>query len=165
MKLNSKNLFSYSAVYVELLMTVSNTDLSAAPEKKSGDILWRNYENSNVFFFFQGPNNDIMFLELDLLETECPILSPTPLANCTVRSFAEHVSTWTLPAGSKGTCSICWCQRPGRFPSKCYITVTAYNHPITCNLLADLIAFMSWRISLLDFFHVLLSEQDRSLPT
>ncbi|KFO54837.1 Alpha-2-HS-glycoprotein [Corvus brachyrhynchos] len=38
----------------------------------------------------QGPNNDIIFLELDLLETKCHILSPTPLANCTVRSFAEH---------------------------------------------------------------------------
>ncbi|NWU15625.1 FETUA protein, partial [Cephalopterus ornatus] len=38
----------------------------------------------------QGPNNDIMFLELDLLETKCPILSPTPLPNCTVRSFTEH---------------------------------------------------------------------------
>ncbi|NXG08730.1 FETUA protein, partial [Sakesphorus luctuosus] len=38
----------------------------------------------------QGPNNDIMFMELDLLETTCPILSPTPVANCTVRSFAEH---------------------------------------------------------------------------
>ncbi|NWR36573.1 FETUA protein, partial [Tachuris rubrigastra] len=38
----------------------------------------------------QGPNNDIIFLELDLLETKCPILSPTPLANCTVRSFTEH---------------------------------------------------------------------------
>ncbi|NWZ20468.1 FETUA protein, partial [Asarcornis scutulata] len=38
----------------------------------------------------QGPNNEILFLELDLLETTCPILSPTPLANCTVRSFTEH---------------------------------------------------------------------------
>ncbi|NXM43086.1 FETUA protein, partial [Gymnorhina tibicen] len=38
----------------------------------------------------QGPNNDIIFLELELLETRCPVLSPTPLANCTVRSFAEH---------------------------------------------------------------------------
>ncbi|KAJ7420477.1 alpha 2-HS glycoprotein [Pitangus sulphuratus] len=38
----------------------------------------------------QGPNNEIIFLELDLLETKCPILSPTPLANCTVRSFIEH---------------------------------------------------------------------------
>ncbi|NXA90267.1 FETUA protein, partial [Melanocharis versteri] len=38
----------------------------------------------------QGPNNAIIFLELDLLETKCPILSPTPLENCTVRSFAEH---------------------------------------------------------------------------
>uniref|UniRef100_A0A8C4IV97 Alpha 2-HS glycoprotein n=1 Tax=Dromaius novaehollandiae TaxID=8790 RepID=A0A8C4IV97_DRONO len=28
--------------------------------------------------------------ELDLLETECHILSPTPLENCTVRSFTEH---------------------------------------------------------------------------
>lgn len=38
----------------------------------------------------QGPNNDLIFLELDLLETRCPILSPTPLVNCSVRSFAEH---------------------------------------------------------------------------
>ncbi|NWV13713.1 FETUA protein, partial [Ptilonorhynchus violaceus] len=38
----------------------------------------------------QGPNNDIIFLELDLLETNCHILSPTPLVNCTVRSFTEH---------------------------------------------------------------------------
>ncbi|NXB71939.1 FETUA protein, partial [Donacobius atricapilla] len=44
----------------------------------------------NIRVVPQGPNNDIIFLELDLLETECPILSPTPLANCTVRSFAEH---------------------------------------------------------------------------
>ncbi|NXC01401.1 FETUA protein, partial [Orthonyx spaldingii] len=38
----------------------------------------------------QGPSKDIIFLELDLLETTCHILSPTPLANCTVRSFTEH---------------------------------------------------------------------------
>ncbi|NWI96172.1 FETUA protein, partial [Pitta sordida] len=38
----------------------------------------------------QGPKNNLMFMELDLLETKCHILSPTPLANCTVRSFAEH---------------------------------------------------------------------------
>ncbi|NXM64467.1 FETUA protein, partial [Illadopsis cleaveri] len=38
----------------------------------------------------QGPNNDFIFLELDLLETECPILSPTALENCTVRSFVDH---------------------------------------------------------------------------
>jgi len=30
-----------------------------------------------------------------------------------------------------------------RFPSKHYITVTAYNHLITCNLFVDLVAFMS----------------------
>uniref|UniRef100_A0A8D0EKF0 Cystatin fetuin-A-type domain-containing protein n=1 Tax=Strix occidentalis caurina TaxID=311401 RepID=A0A8D0EKF0_STROC len=29
----------------------------------------------------------------ELAETGCHILSPTPLANCTVRSFTEHVST------------------------------------------------------------------------
>ncbi|NXL92080.1 FETUA protein, partial [Alectura lathami] len=38
----------------------------------------------------QGADNEILFLELDLLETRCPILSPTPLVNCTVRSFTEH---------------------------------------------------------------------------
>ncbi|XP_075013384.1 alpha-2-HS-glycoprotein [Calonectris borealis] len=44
----------------------------------------------NIRVIPQGLNNDIMFLELDLLETTCHILSPTPLANCTVRSFTEH---------------------------------------------------------------------------
>ncbi|KAM6258035.1 alpha-2-HS-glycoprotein [Porphyrio hochstetteri] len=44
----------------------------------------------NIIVRPQGPNNEIVFLELDLLETTCHILSPTPLANCTVRSFTEH---------------------------------------------------------------------------
>ncbi|NWI65682.1 FETUA protein, partial [Todus mexicanus] len=44
----------------------------------------------NIRVLPQGPNNDIIFLELDLLETKCHVLSPTPLENCTVRSFAEH---------------------------------------------------------------------------
>ncbi|NXF68107.1 FETUA protein, partial [Ciccaba nigrolineata] len=44
----------------------------------------------NIRVLPQGLNNDIIFLELDLLETGCHILSPTPLANCTVRSFTEH---------------------------------------------------------------------------
>ncbi|XP_068001223.1 alpha-2-HS-glycoprotein [Melanerpes formicivorus] len=45
---------------------------------------------SNIRVLSQGPNHEIIFLELDLLETTCPILSPTPLANCTVRSFTDH---------------------------------------------------------------------------
>ncbi|NXW40114.1 FETUA protein, partial [Nyctiprogne leucopyga] len=44
----------------------------------------------NIRVVPQGLNSDIIFLELDLLETTCHILSPTPLENCTVRSFAEH---------------------------------------------------------------------------
>ncbi|XP_062438948.1 alpha-2-HS-glycoprotein [Rhea pennata] len=44
----------------------------------------------NVRVLPQGLNNEILFLELDLLETECHILNPTPLENCTVRSFTEH---------------------------------------------------------------------------
>ncbi|NWR63784.1 FETUA protein, partial [Bucorvus abyssinicus] len=44
----------------------------------------------NIRVIPQGPNNDIIFLELDLLETTCHILSPTPLENCTVRSFTQH---------------------------------------------------------------------------
>ncbi|NXE09152.1 FETUA protein, partial [Lophotis ruficrista] len=44
----------------------------------------------NIRVVPQGLNNDIIFLELDLLETTCHILSPTPLVNCTVRSFTEH---------------------------------------------------------------------------
>uniref|UniRef100_A0A8C9FD40 Alpha 2-HS glycoprotein n=1 Tax=Pavo cristatus TaxID=9049 RepID=A0A8C9FD40_PAVCR len=34
----------------------------------------------------------ILFLELDLLETTCHILNPTPLVNCSVRTFEQHVS-------------------------------------------------------------------------
>ncbi|NXN98223.1 FETUA protein, partial [Rhinopomastus cyanomelas] len=44
----------------------------------------------NIRVIPQGLNNEIIFLELDLLETKCHILSPTPLENCTVRSFTEH---------------------------------------------------------------------------
>ncbi|NXR15668.1 FETUA protein, partial [Semnornis frantzii] len=44
----------------------------------------------NIRVLRQGANNEIIFLELDLLETTCHILSPTPLANCTVRSFTDH---------------------------------------------------------------------------
>ncbi|KFO14946.1 Alpha-2-HS-glycoprotein [Balearica regulorum gibbericeps] len=44
----------------------------------------------NIRVLPQGLNNEIVFLELDLLETTCHILSPTPLANCTVRSFTQH---------------------------------------------------------------------------
>uniref|UniRef100_A0A8C4IVB6 Alpha 2-HS glycoprotein n=1 Tax=Dromaius novaehollandiae TaxID=8790 RepID=A0A8C4IVB6_DRONO len=46
----------------------------------------------NVRVIPQVSEELILFLELDLLETECHILSPTPLENCTVRSFTEHVS-------------------------------------------------------------------------
>ncbi|NXV83888.1 FETUA protein, partial [Atlantisia rogersi] len=44
----------------------------------------------NIVVRPQGPNNEIVILELDLLETRCHILSPTPLENCTVRRFTEH---------------------------------------------------------------------------
>ncbi|KAM6304890.1 alpha-2-HS-glycoprotein [Aegotheles albertisi] len=44
----------------------------------------------NIRVLPQGLNNDIIFLELDFLETTCHILDPTPLENCTVRSFMDH---------------------------------------------------------------------------
>ncbi|KAF1470569.1 Alpha-2-HS-glycoprotein, partial [Eudyptula minor novaehollandiae] len=44
----------------------------------------------NIRVLPQGLNDDIIFLELDLLETTCHVLSPMPLANCTVRSFTQH---------------------------------------------------------------------------
>ncbi|NXD79567.1 FETUA protein, partial [Halcyon senegalensis] len=44
----------------------------------------------NIRVIPQGPNSYIIFLEVDLLETTCHVLSPTPLENCTVRSFTEH---------------------------------------------------------------------------
>ncbi|KAJ7324720.1 hypothetical protein JRQ81_017740 [Phrynocephalus forsythii] len=36
------------------------------------------------------PHGEIYFLELDLLETHCHVLSPIPASNCTVRSRNEH---------------------------------------------------------------------------
>ncbi|NWR70201.1 FETUA protein, partial [Centropus unirufus] len=44
----------------------------------------------NIRVIHQGLNNYIIFLELDLLETGCHVLSPTPLENCTVRSITQH---------------------------------------------------------------------------
>ncbi|XP_028925083.1 alpha-2-HS-glycoprotein isoform X2 [Ornithorhynchus anatinus] len=36
------------------------------------------------------PFGELFDLELDLLETECHVLDPTPLENCTVRSLTDH---------------------------------------------------------------------------
>ncbi|NWS65632.1 FETUA protein, partial [Crotophaga sulcirostris] len=69
----------------------------------------------NIRKISQGPNNDIVFLELDLLETTCPILSPTPLENCTVRSFAQHAV--------EGDCDVKLQKLDGKFSvlaSKCH---------------------------------------------
>ncbi|XP_050758818.1 alpha-2-HS-glycoprotein [Gymnogyps californianus] len=69
----------------------------------------------NIRVLPQGLNNDIMFLELDLLETTCHILSPTYLANCTVRSFIEHAV--------EGDCDVKLQKLNGKFSvlaSKCH---------------------------------------------
>ncbi|NXS52421.1 FETUA protein, partial [Brachypteracias leptosomus] len=69
----------------------------------------------NVRVLPQGPNNEIIFLELDLLETTCHILSPTPLKNCTVRSFIEHAV--------EGDCDVKLQRLDGKFSvlaSKCH---------------------------------------------
>uniref|UniRef100_A0A8D0EG34 Alpha 2-HS glycoprotein n=1 Tax=Salvator merianae TaxID=96440 RepID=A0A8D0EG34_SALMN len=36
------------------------------------------------------PHGEIFFLELDLLETDCHVLSPVPAVNCTVRERTNH---------------------------------------------------------------------------
>ncbi|XP_074154111.1 alpha-2-HS-glycoprotein [Sminthopsis crassicaudata] len=36
------------------------------------------------------PSGEMYLLEIDLLETTCHVLDPTPLENCTVRQLAEH---------------------------------------------------------------------------
>lgn len=41
----------------------------------------------------QRPFGEVYELEVDTLETTCHVLDPTPLANCSVRQVAEHVST------------------------------------------------------------------------
>ncbi|NXU48545.1 FETUA protein, partial [Turnix velox] len=69
----------------------------------------------NIRVVPQGPNNDIILLELDLLETTCHILSPTPLVNCTVRSFTNHAV--------EGDCDVKLLKVDGKFSvlgSKCH---------------------------------------------
>ncbi|NXC12321.1 FETUA protein, partial [Corythaeola cristata] len=69
----------------------------------------------NIRVLRQELNNDVIFLELDLLETTCHILSPTPLANCTVRSFKEHAV--------EGDCDVKLQKLDGKFSvlaSKCH---------------------------------------------
>ncbi|NXT36108.1 FETUA protein, partial [Pelecanoides urinatrix] len=69
----------------------------------------------NIRVLPQGLNNDIMFLELDLLETTCHVLSPMPLANCTVRSFTQHAV--------EGDCDVKLQKLDGKFSvlaSKCH---------------------------------------------
>ncbi|NXJ94021.1 FETUA protein, partial [Corythaixoides concolor] len=69
----------------------------------------------NIRVLPQELNNDVIFLELDLLETTCHILSPTPLANCTVRSFTEHAV--------EGDCDVKLQKLGGKFSvlaSKCH---------------------------------------------
>ncbi|XP_061493405.1 alpha-2-HS-glycoprotein [Rhineura floridana] len=36
------------------------------------------------------PVGKVIFLELDLLETECPVISPVPVVNCSVRPQTQH---------------------------------------------------------------------------
>lgn len=40
----------------------------------------------------QRPVGEIYEIELDMLETTCHAVDPTPLANCSVRQLAQHVS-------------------------------------------------------------------------
>ncbi|XP_074889301.1 alpha-2-HS-glycoprotein [Buteo buteo] len=91
----------------------------------------------NIRVLPQGPNNDIMFLELDLLETTCHILSPTPLANCTVRSFTQHAV--------EGDCDVKLQKLDGKFSvlaSKCHSHADSSEDVVQlcpdCPLLASL---------------------------
>ncbi|XP_069720867.1 alpha-2-HS-glycoprotein [Phaenicophaeus curvirostris] len=69
----------------------------------------------NIRIIPQGLNNYILLLELHLLETMCHVLSPTPLENCTVRSFVQHAV--------EGDCDIKLQKLNGKFSvlaSKCH---------------------------------------------
>ncbi|MEE6501444.1 hypothetical protein FKM82_004185, partial [Ascaphus truei] len=44
----------------------------------------------NVKVLSGTPSGEIFLLELDLLETKCPAVSPTPVQNCTVRTIIEQ---------------------------------------------------------------------------
>ncbi|XP_065604088.1 alpha-2-HS-glycoprotein [Cyrtonyx montezumae] len=85
----------------------------------------------------QGPNNVILFLELDLLETTCHILNPIPLANCSVRTFEEHAV--------EGDCDVKLQKLNGQFTvlaSKCHSHADSAEdirkHCPDCPLLARL---------------------------
>ncbi|NWX40623.1 FETUA protein, partial [Steatornis caripensis] len=91
----------------------------------------------NIRVLPQGSNNDIIFLELDLLETTCHILNPTPLANCTVRSFTQHAV--------KGDCDVKLQKLDGKLTvlaSKCHSRADSSEDVLRlcpdCPLLASL---------------------------
>ncbi|XP_060623406.2 alpha-2-HS-glycoprotein [Anolis sagrei] len=44
----------------------------------------------NVKVLPRRPTGEIIFLEMDTLETNCHVMSPTPVENCTVRARTEH---------------------------------------------------------------------------
>lgn len=149
-------------------MIVSNRG-STAPGKKSGDVLWKNYINSNGLFFFpfRGQIMTSCFLNLTYWRPRA-LFSALHLLK--IAQWGALQNMWVSEHYQLGPkVHVQYVDAEGqaitRFPSKCHIPVTAFNHPTTCNILTDFIAFMRWRTSLLDFFHVLLSEEDRSLPT
>ncbi|NWU95217.1 FETUA protein, partial [Upupa epops] len=91
----------------------------------------------NIRVIPQGLNNDVIFLELDLLETTCHILSPTPLENCTVRTFTDHAV--------EGDCDVKLQKVDGKFSvlaSKCHSHADSSEDIIQlcpdCPLLANL---------------------------
>uniref|UniRef100_A0A8C8VFU7 Alpha 2-HS glycoprotein n=1 Tax=Pelusios castaneus TaxID=367368 RepID=A0A8C8VFU7_9SAUR len=63
------------------------------------------------------PFGEIFLLELDLLETECHIVNPLPVENCTVRPLTDHVI--------EGDCDVKLLKMDGKFSvvsSKCHST-------------------------------------------
>ncbi|XP_053566167.1 alpha-2-HS-glycoprotein isoform X2 [Bombina bombina] len=81
----------------------------------------------------QTPSEEIIFMELDLLETKCPAVSPTPLKDCVLRPRREQVV--------EGDCDIKLHKEGGNFTVlgvRCKSEIESGEKCPTCPLLAPL---------------------------
>lgn len=74
------------------------------PESEQAALVAMDYLNKNLFRGYKHtlnqidkvkvwprrPMGEVFEMEIDTLETTCHALDPTPVANCSVRSLAEH---------------------------------------------------------------------------
>lgn len=142
MKLNTKYLFSYSSVYLELF----NDSLQQRPQCSCREEIWWCFMKYLLqflgFFFLPGAEQRHNISWTWLIRDH--VSHSQPYTSWKLHS-KEHPRTCEyLKHQLSPKVHVCMLMLEARlssvrFPNKCYITVTAYNHPITCDLLIELV--------------------------